>query len=296
LLRAFATGGYADLHLIHKWNLDFVKDTPQTERFEKLSNQIEQALDFMTACGFTKETVPHILKQTEFYTCHEALLLPYEQALTRIDSTTGDWYDCSGHFLWIGARTNQDDHAQVEFLRGINNPIGLKCPPTADPDQILRLIDKLNPSNESGRLTLITRMGADKVKDKLPKLIRHIHNEGRNVVWVCDPMHGNTLKSSSGYKTRRFQDILSEVRDFFEAHRIEGTHPGGIHVEMTGHDVTECTGGFVEITDDHLGSRYETQCDPRLNAAQSLELAFLVADELKTFRKDRKLALQIAAE
>ncbi|HNQ93029.1 MAG TPA: 3-deoxy-7-phosphoheptulonate synthase class II, partial [Alphaproteobacteria bacterium] len=202
LLRAFATGGYADLHMINKWNLDFVGDGEQAERYQKLSERIEQALDFMTACGMTGEKVPHILKQTDFYTCHEALLLPYEEALTRVDSTSGDWYDCSGHFVWIGARTNQEDHAQVEFVRGIKNPIGLKCPPTASPDDLISLIDKLNPDNEDGRLTLISRMGAGKVFDHLPALVRKVKDEGRNVTWVCDPMHGNTVKSSSGYKTR----------------------------------------------------------------------------------------------
>jgi len=288
LLRAFAMGGYADLHRINQWNLDFMRGSSPSEKYQKLSERIEQALDFMTAVGLTSKTVPHILKQTEFYTCHEALLLPYEEILTRIDSTSGDWYDCSGHFVWIGARTNQEDHAQVEFARGIKNPIGMKCPPNLTTDSLLRLIDTLNPDNEAGRLTLISRMGAGKVFDHLPKLIQAVKNEGRVVTWICDPMHGNTQKSPSGYKTRRFDDIMSEVKDFFAAHKAEGTYPGGIHVEMTGQDVTECTGGIVDVTDEDLSSRYHTHCDPRLNAAQALELSFLVADELKSIRKDRK--------
>ena len=296
LLRAFAGGGYADLHSVNKWNLEFVQDNATTERYQKLANQIEQALDFMTACGFNNKTVPHLLKQTEFYTCHEALLLPYEQALTRVDSTTGDWYDCSAHFLWIGARTNQDDHAQMEFVRGVNNPLGLKCPPNLDPDTLLRQIDRMNPENEPGRLTLIARMGAGHVIEKLAPLVQAVKREGRVVTWVSDPMHGNTMKSSTGYKTRRFDDIMSEVRDFFAVHKAEGTVPGGIHVEMTGQNVTECVGGLSEVTEENLSDRYHTFCDPRLNALQALELSFLVADELKSTRKDRKLNLLQAAE
>ncbi|MFA7275616.1 MAG: 3-deoxy-7-phosphoheptulonate synthase class II [Pseudobdellovibrionaceae bacterium] len=298
LLRAFATGGYADLHQIHQWNLDFVKDSPQADMYKRLSDRIEQSLDFMTACGLTSQSVPHILKQTEFYTCHEALLLPYEEALTRVDSTSGNWYDCSGHFVWIGARTNQEDHAQVEFARGIKNPIGMKCPPSLTTDSLIRLIDTLNPDNEPGRLTLISRMGAGKVFDNLPKLVRAVRDEGRVVTWVCDPMHGNTLKSSSGYKTRRFDDIMSEVRDFFAVHKAEGTIPGGVHVEMTGQDVTECTGGIVDVTDEDLSARYHTHCDPRLNVSQSLELSFLISDELRTLQKERKglTAANLAAE
>lgn len=294
LLRAFSMGGYADLHRINQWNLDFVRGTPSSEKFQKLSERIEQALDFMTAVGLTSQSVPHILKQTEFYTCHEALLLPYEEALTRVDSTSGDWYDCSGHFVWIGARTNQEDHAQVEFARGIKNPIGMKCPPNLTTDSLLRLIDTLNPDNEAGRLTLISRMGAGKVFDNLPKLVQAVKNEGRIVTWVCDPMHGNTLKSATGYKTRRFDDIMSEVKDFFAVHKAEGTNPGGVHVEMTGQDVTECTGGIVDVTDEDLSNRYHTHCDPRLNASQALELSFLVADELKSIRKDRKDSAQFS--
>jgi len=296
LLRAFAKGGYADLHQIHRWNLEFIKHSTETDRYEKLASRIEQALDFMTACGFTGESVPHILKETDFYTCHEALLLPYEEALTRVDSTSGNWYDCSAHFVWIGARTNQEDHAQVEYVRGIKNPIGLKCPPNLEPDALLRLVDTINPDNEPGRLTLIARMGAGKVEEKLTPLVRAIKSEGRVVTWVSDPMHGNTTKSGNGYKTRKFDDILSEVKEFFAVHKTEGTIPGGVHVEMTGQNVTECTGGLQEISDEDLSSRYHTACDPRLNASQALELSFLIADELKTLRKDRKLSLLQAAE
>lgn len=294
LLRAFSSGGYADLHRINQWNLDFVRGTNAYEKYQKISERLEQALDFMTAVGLTSETVPHILKQTEFYTCHEALLLPYEEALTRVDSTSGDWYDCSGHFVWIGARTNQEDHAQVEYARGIKNPLGMKCPPNLTKDSLIRLIDTLNPDNEAGRLTLISRMGARKVFDNLPKLVQAVKDEGRVVTWVCDPMHGNTLKSETGYKTRRFDDIMSEVKDFFAVHKAEGTNPGGVHVEMTGQDVTECTGGIVDVTDEDLSSRYHTHCDPRLNAAQALELSFLISDELKSIRKDRKDLAQVS--
>lgn len=294
LIRAFATGGYADLHKVQQWNMDFVKDSPEAEQYKKLSNRIEEALDFMTACGLTSESVPHILKQTEFYTCHEALLLPYEEALTRVDSLTGDWYGCSGHLVWIGARTIQEDHAQVEYVRGIKNPIGMKCPPNLTPDSLIRLIDTLNPDNEPGRLTLISRMGAGKVFDHLPALVRAVRDEGRNVTWVCDPMHGNTLKSASGYKTRRFDDIMSEVKDFFAVHKAEGTVAGGVHVEMTGQNVTECTGGIVDVTDEDLSDRYHTHCDPRLNVSQALELSFLIADELRSIRKSRKDAQKTA--
>ena len=283
LLRAFASGGYADLHRVNQWSLDFMKDSPLHERYDDLAQQIDQALAFMAACGATGDTVP-VLRETDFYTSHEALLLPYEEALTRIDSTTGDPYACSAHMLWIGARTNQTDGAQVEYVRGIKNPIGLKCQPTMEPDTLLRLIDTLNPDNEAGRLTLIARMGHDQVEDKLPALIRAAKTEGRNVVWSCDPMHGNTIKSPSGYKTRKFDNVLGEVRGFFNVHRAEGTHPGGIHLELTGQNVTECTGGAIDITDEKLGDRYHTHCDPRLNAAQALEMAFLLAEEMKTLR------------
>lgn len=283
LLRAFSQGGYADLHRVHSWSLDFIKDSPLTERYEALASEISKALDFMAACGITGDKVPTI-RETDFYTCHEALLLPFEQAMTRVDSTTGDWYDTSAHFLWIGARTKQTDGAQVEFARGIKNPIGLKCSPDLDKDTLLKLIDILNPGNEAGRLTLIARMGHGKVEEKLSPLVRAVKSEGRNVAWVCDPMHGNTEKTSSGYKTRQFDNILGEVRSFFAVHKAEGTHPGGVHFEMTGDNVTECVGGTYTVTEDSLADRYQTACDPRLNAAQSLELAFLVGDELRAIR------------
>ncbi|MCB9982138.1 MAG: 3-deoxy-7-phosphoheptulonate synthase class II [Rhodospirillales bacterium] len=285
LLRAFAKGGYADLNRVHGWNLDFVSDSPLKERYEDLANRIDEALRFMAACGVTSQTVPAI-QQTEFYTSHEALHLNYEQAMTREDSLTGDWYDTSAHLLWIGARTHQEDYAQIEFVRGIKNPLGLKCSPALEPDELIRLIDILNPENIPGRLTLIARMGHDQVEDKLLPLLRRVKAEGRSVVWSCDPMHGNTYKSSSGYKTRNFEHILGEVRGFFAAHKTEGTHPGGVHFEMTGKNVTECVGGAHAIGDEDLSSRYHTACDPRLNANQALELAFLIADELKAIRHD----------
>ena len=285
LLRAFAQGGYADLHQVHRWNLEFVNHSAQGERYLNLANRIDEALEFMAACGVTADTTPQI-SETEFFTAHEALLLPYEQAFTRIDSTTGDWYDTSAHFLWIGDRTRQLDGAHVEFLRGVRNPLGVKCGPSLQPDELIRLIDILNPDDEPGRLTLIARMGNDQVEQHLPALIRRVQAEGRTIVWACDPMHGNTVKSPSGYKTRPFDRILDEVRRFFDIHRAEGTHPGGVHFEMTGQDVTECTGGAQAITDSKLGLRYHTACDPRLNASQSLELAFLMAEKLKEDRAD----------
>ena len=294
LLRAFAQGGYADLHKVHQWNLGFVARSPQGERYEAFASRIDEALEFMAACGVNAESTPAI-RETDFYTSHEALLLPYEQALTRVDSTTGDWYDVSAHLLWIGDRTRQADGAHVEFLRGVKNPLGLKCGPSLDPDDLIRLIDALNPDNEAGRLTLIVRMGADKVADKLPPLLRRVRDEGRNVVWCSDPMHGNTITSPSGYKTRPFDRILSEVRDFFDVHQAEGTHPGGVHFEMTGQDVTECTGGAQAITDEALSLRYQTAVDPRLNASQSLELAFLIAEKLKQERGARIAARRAAA-
>ena len=286
LLRAFAQGGFADLHKVHRWNLEFVSGSPQSERYEELSERIDEALAFMEACGITPDTVPQ-LRETDFYTSHEALLLPYEQPLARVDSLTGQWYGCSAHMLWIGDRTRQLDGAHVEFMRGIRNPIGVKCGPTMEPEELLRLIDALNPENEPGRLTLISRMGAEKVEDELPKLIRAVEREGRSVVWSCDPMHGNTVKSSSGYKTRPFDSILDEVKGFFAVHRAEGSYAGGVHFEMTGQDVTECIGGAQAISEEALGDRYHTHCDPRLNANQALELAFLVAGELKAERMAR---------
>ncbi|MDR3424439.1 MAG: 3-deoxy-7-phosphoheptulonate synthase class II [Alphaproteobacteria bacterium] len=284
LLRAFVQGGYADLHRVHQWNLDFVDSSLQGERYRALSGRIGEALDFMAACNITAETSSQI-RETDFYTSHEALLLPYEQAMTRIDSTTGDWYDVSAHMLWIGERTRQLDGAHVEFLRGVKNPIGLKCGPKMTADELLRLIDVLNPANEPGRLTLIARMGDDKIATALPNLLRATKRDGRNVVWCSDPMHGNTHASDSGYKTRDFTHIVSEVRSFFDVCRAEGVHPGGMHVEMTGREVTECIGGASAVTDAGLGERYETHCDPRLNATQALELAFLIADYVKQGRK-----------
>lgn len=289
LLRAFAYGGYADLHRVHKWNLEFVQDSPLTQRYEDLAARIDEALSFMAACGVTGDKVPEIVRQTEFFTSHEALLLPYEEALTRVDSLTNDWYDCSAHMVWIGARTNQTDGAQVEFVRGIENPIGLKCPPNLDPDTLLKLIDVINPQNEPGRLTLITRMGHDQVEQKLSPLVRAVKKEGRSVVWSCDPMHGNTIKSDSGYKTRKFEHVLAEVRGFFAVHKAEGTHPGGIHLELTGQNVTECTGGAEKISDNDLSNRYHTACDPRLNANQALEISFLLAEELRALRGARPI-------
>lgn len=288
LLRAFVYGGYADLNRVHRWNLEFVKDSPLGEKYEDIAHRIEDALSFMSACGITAETAPDMIKRADFYTSHEALLLPYEEALTRVDSLTGAWYDCSAHFLWVGARTNQEDHAQIEFARGIGNPIGMKCPPTLRPDDLIRLIDTLNPDNRPGRLTLISRMGHDKVREALPPLIRAVKAEGRSVVWVCDPMHGNTFKAGAGgYKTRRFDHVLAEVQGFFAVHEAEGTWPGGVHFEMTGQNVTECVGGAEAIGEGDLGNRYETLCDPRLNANQALELSFLLAEDLKALKRKR---------
>jgi 3-deoxy-7-phosphoheptulonate synthase len=279
LLRAFAGGGYANLRQVHNWTLDHIGRSSWAERFSETADRISEALDFMAACGIDPETVPQ-LQGTSFYTSHEALLLPYEQSLTRRDSLTGDWYDCSAHMLWIGDRTRFEGSAHVEFLRGVGNPIGMKCGPSLEPDALLRMLDTLNPAREAGRMTLISRFGHDKVEEGLPKLVRAVKREGHPVVWSCDPMHGNVIKSESGFKTRPFDRILTEVRGFFAVHRAEGTHAGGIHVEMTGQDVTECTGGAVAITDEALADRYHTHCDPRLNAAQSIELAFLMADML----------------
>jgi 3-deoxy-7-phosphoheptulonate synthase len=289
LLRAFAMGGYANLDNVHQWMLGFVKDSPQGERYRKLADRISETMDFMKAIGITPEN-NHALRETDFFTSHEALLLGYEQALTRVDSTSGDWYATSGHMLWIGDRTRQPDHAHVEYLRGVKNPIGLKCGPSLTADGLLELIDLLNPANEAGRLTLICRFGHDKVGDHLPRLIRAVEREGRKVVWSCDPMHGNTI-TLNDYKTRPFDRILSEVENFFAIHHSEGTHPGGIHVEMTGNDVTECTGGARALSGADLADRYHTFCDPRLNADQALELAFLLAEKLKKGRDERKLAV-----
>ncbi len=288
LLRAFAQGGYADLQQVHAWNLDFVKKSKQASRYDDVAQRLDETLAFMNAMGINSATTPQI-REVEFYTSHEALLLPYEQALTRQDSTTarlaegyeGDWYDCSGHLLWIGERTRQPDGAHLEFMRGIHNPIGLKCGPNISPDELMVLIDKLNPRNEAGRLTLITRMGFDQVEKKLPALVQRVQAEGRKVVWCCDPMHGNTITSSNGYKTRPFQRILDEVKNFKAVHRGLGTFAGGVHFELTGKDVVECIGGDQKITDAHLAEGlYETLCDPRLNATQALELAFQISERI----------------
>jgi 3-deoxy-7-phosphoheptulonate synthase len=294
LLRAFATGGYANLENVHQWMLGFIKESPQSSRYEELADRISQALAFMRACGLDPEAHPE-LRTTSFYTSHEALLLGYEQALTRVDSTSGDWYATSGHMIWVGDRTRQSDHAHVEFCRGVKNPLGLKCGPSLKPDDLIRLIDLLSPENEPGRLTLICRFGAGKVGDHLPGLIRAVEREGRKVVWSCDPMHGNTVKAGS-YKTRPFERIMSEVEDFFAVHRAEGSHAGGVHIEMTGQNVTECTGGARAISETDLSDRYHTHCDPRLNAEQSIELAFLVAEELKRERRPAKTRSPVAAE
>jgi 3-deoxy-7-phosphoheptulonate synthase len=286
LLRAFAQGGYANLDHVHQWNLGFVKDSPAGHRYQELAGHIAESLRFMRACGLTPERTPE-LRTTSLYTSHEALLLGYEQALTRVDSTSGDWYATSGHFLWAGDRTRVLDQAHIEYLRGIKNPIGVKIGPSCTPDELLRLIDVLNPANEPGRLTLICRFGADKVAKHLPPLIRAVERDGKVVVWACDPMHGNTIKAAGGYKTRPFDLITREVESFFDIHRSEGTHAGGIHVEMTGQNVTECVGGAKAVAETDLSDRYHTHCDPRLNADQSLELAFIIAERLKREREGR---------
>jgi len=289
LLRAFAQGGYANLQEVHRWNLEFVSSGEQAQKYAELADRIDEAMTFMAACGLTPDAAPQ-LRETDFYTSHEALLLGYEEAMTRVDSTSGDWYDTSAHMLWIGDRTRQLDSGHVEFMRGIANPIGLKTGPSQTPDDLLKLIDALNPNNDPGRLVLISRMGHDKVEDILPDLVRAVSREGRNVVWTCDPMHGNTIKAQSGYKTRPFDQILQEVRGFFAVHEAEGTHAGGVHIELTGQNVTECTGGAQAITDEDLSDRYHTHCDPRLNASQSLELAFLVGEHLKAKRDSARQA------
>jgi 3-deoxy-7-phosphoheptulonate synthase len=295
LIRAFASGGYANLENAHRWMLGFIKDSPQSARYQELADRITETLGFMRAIGLDPESHQE-LRQTDFYTSHEALLLGYEQAMTRIDSTTGDYYATSGHMLWVGDRTRQADHAHIEYLRGIKNPLGLKCGPTLTPDGLLELTDILDPDNEPGRLTLICRFGADKAGDLLPKLIRAVKPEGRNVLWACDPMHGNTIKAKSGYKTRPFERIIGETRTFFAVHQAEGTYAGGVHLEMTGKNVTECTGGARAITEADLSDRYHTYCDPRLNAEQAIEVAFLVAELLKAERLQRPSGTEVAAE
>lgn len=284
LLRAFAQGGFADLSKVHKWNLDFVKNNAFGRKFEELAERITQTLDFMESCGITSENTP-TLRETEFYTSHEALLLNYEEQLCRQDSLSGEYYDCSAHMLWIGERTRGLDEAHIEFLRGVGNPIGVKIGASVTKDEILGICDMLNPHNESGRLNLIIRMGAERIKEKLPCLLKAVLPEGRKILWSIDPMHGNTIKASNGYKTRAFDDILSEVKSFFEIHHAENSYAGGIHLEMTGQNVTECIGGSQAITERGLSCNYNTQCDPRLNATQAIELAFLIADMLKKSNK-----------
>ena len=286
LIRAFATGGYANLENAHQWMLGFVKDSPQSGRYAEVAGRITETLGFMRAIGLDPEAHPE-LRATEFYTSHEALLLGYEQAFTRVDSTSGDHYATSGHMIWIGDRTRQPDHAHIEYCRGVKNPLGLKCGPTLKPDELISLIDTLNPANEAGRLTLICRFGHDKVDAHLPGLVRAVKKAGRTVVWSCDPMHGNTIKAASGYKTRPFDRIMGEIRAFFAVHQAEGTYAGGVHLEMTGKNVTECTGGARAISDADLHDRYHTYCDPRLNAEQAIEVAFLVAELLKAERQAR---------
>ena len=280
LLRAFADGGYADLRYVNSWNMGFLKSGPEYKRYRSLANKIQESLNFMEALGVNSKNTPQLTK-TEYYTCHEALLLPYEEALTREDSTTGDIYDTSAHFVWIGDRTRFPNSAHVEFCSGIQNPIGIKCGPTLNLDDLMKILDKLDPENSPGKITLISRYGSDKVQDYLPKLIKRISDEGRSVVWSCDPMHGNTVKSSNGTKTRPFENILNEVKNNIKIHNSQGSLLGGMHLEMTGQNVTECTGGIDDISESDLKDRYHTHCDPRLNANQAIQLAFLIADELK---------------
>jgi 3-deoxy-7-phosphoheptulonate synthase len=286
LLRAFSTGGYADVHQVHSWTLGFTEGEKAT-KYRDMANRISNALDFMKAAGVSSAT-SSALRTVDFYTSHEGLLLEYEEALTRLDSTSGKWLAGSGHMIWIGDRTRQPDGAHVEYCSGVLNPIGLKCGPTTTAEDLKVLMAKLNPENEAGRLTLIARFGAGSVGEHLPRLVKAVQEEGANVLWTCDPMHGNTIKSATGYKTRPFDSVLREVREFFGVHKAEGTVPGGVHFEMTGQDVTECTGGVRAVTEEDLSDRYHTACDPRLNASQSLELAFLVAEELSSLRETRQ--------
>ena len=288
LIRAFAQGGMANLEKVHEWTLGFLNDTPETDKYREIANRISESLNFMKACGLTSSSVPQ-LRETDFFTSHEALLLNYEEALTREDTITAEkgWYATSAHLLWVGDRTRQFDHGHIEYLSGIQNPVGIKCGPSLEKDDLIRLLDKVNPNNESGKVVLICRMGSEKVNKHLPKLIKNIKANGKNVTWCCDPMHGNTIKASNGYKTRRVAEILNEVNNFFLVHKSEGTLPGGVHFEMTGSNVTECLGGANEVKESDLGSRYHTHCDPRLNGSQSLELAFLVSDLIKSFRNGK---------
>ena len=288
LIRAFAQGGMANLEKVHEWTLGFLNNTPETDKYREIANRISESLNFMKACGLTSSSVPQ-LRETDFFTSHEALLLNYEEALTREDTITAEkgWYATSAHLLWVGDRTRQFDHGHIEYLSGIQNPVGIKCGPSLEKDDLIRLLDKVNPNNEPGKVVLICRMGSEKVNEHLPKLIKNIKANGKNVTWCCDPMHGNTIKASNGYKTRRVAEILNEVNNFFLVHKSEGTLPGGVHFEMTGSNVTECLGGANEVKESDLGSRYHTHCDPRLNGSQSLELAFLVSDLIKSFRNGK---------
>ena len=293
LLRAFSQGGFADLRQVHLWNLGFINEKTKG-KYKEIEDKISDAISFMEACGINPDT-NRKLRTVNFYTSHEALLLPFEEAMTRVDSTTGEYHDTSAHFLWIGDRTRQLDGAHVEFCKGIKNPIGLKCGPTLKPEELIKLCNKLNPENDSGRLTLISRFGSENVEKFLPKLIKSVKKEGLNVIWSCDPMHGNTIKAATGFKTRTFDSVLKEVKDFFAVHQSEGTYAGGLHVEMTGQDVTECTGGAQKISEKDLSNRYRTHCDPRLNATQALELAFLISEEIKKNSKYSKKIIQAAS-
>ncbi len=295
LLRAFAQGGYADLNKIHRWTLGFLENSPIGERYRDLAGRISETLEFMRACGLTPENARQ-LRETNFYTSHEALLPNFEEAMTRVDSTTGHWYDTSAHMLWIGDRTRDPDEAHIEFLRGVGNPVGCKAGPSQEPSDLLRVIDALNPKNIPGKITIITRMGSDMVETRLPALVRAVQSEGREVVWSCDPMHGNTIKSGNGFKTRPFDRVREEVERCFDVHHAEGTYLGGIHLELTGQNVTECVGGAQAITEARLGDRYHTHCDPRLNADQSLELAFLIAETLKDRRETDPMLRKVAAD
>ena len=294
LIRAFSHGGFADLKKVHTWNLGFIKKTPTGKKFRELEDKIADALLFMDACGINSD-FNRRLKTVNFWTSHEALLLPFEQAMTRVDSTTGEYHDTSAHFVWIGDRTRQLDGGHVEFCRGIENPVGIKCGPTLKSEDLINLCNRINPKNEKGKITLISRFGHDSVGKFLPKLIRSIKKEGLNVIWSCDPMHGNTIKATSGYKTRPFSNVVKEVKNVFECHQSEGSYAGGLHIEMTGQDVTECTGGAQKISDQDLSARYHTHCDPRLNANQALELAFLISDEIKKNAKYSKNNIKAAS-
>lgn len=279
ILRAFSTGGYADISRLHAWNLDFVEQTDEGSRYRKFATKVDESLRFMKAIGV--DTSSAAFTKTDFYTAHECLLLPYEQALTREDSTTGRWYDCSAHMLWVGERTRQLDGAHLEFVRGVGNPLGVKISDKCSPEELIRIIDTMNPQNIPGRLTIIVRMGAEKLRKNLPGLIRAVQREGKSVLWISDPVHGNTRKTEGGFKTRDFDNIRAELRAFFDVHDEMGSHPGGVHLEMTGEDVTECVGGLSDVTEETLKKRYQTYCDPRLNGAQALELAFLIAERLR---------------